>query len=144
MTRRTTRQKSIDEPPQIVAEVLINEEKVMLREPAPEGFPRKLFPYLADYMRRGFIAALSRRSSPDVQDFEEIDLAPYAAPLSGRPVNPEVQELGRNAARLRRGGLTYGQIARQLCPLKNAQGHHCGRRCADRIRQAAKPYLKRR
>lgn len=59
----------------------------------------------------------------------------------GRPTNQEIQRLGKEAAKLRGKDLTYGQIARRVCPRRSEHGHRCGKNCADRIRQAAKRYL---
>ena len=48
---------------------------------------------------------------------------------------------GRQAASLYEQGLTFRQIALQLCPQRSDRGHQCGRRCARRVRQAAERYL---
>ena len=50
-------------------------------------------------------------------------------------------EAGRRAAQLYEEGLTYGEIALQLCSERKNHSHHCGKICARRIRHAAKPYL---
>jgi len=64
----------------------------------------------------------------------------------GRPTEPKVQRLGQEAAKLRQlgAGRTWGQIHLKLCPTK---GKHTpddsSKRCQDRIRLAAQPYLKK-
>jgi hypothetical protein len=101
-------------------------------EPVPDDFPPELVPHLADFMARGINAAMvALRAKP--QD--------WLRRARGRPIAAAVQQLGQEAARLRKEGLTYGQIALRLCPRKAEPGHRCGKNCADRIRQAAKAYL---
>jgi hypothetical protein len=50
-------------------------------------------------------------------------------------------EIGKEAAVLYEQGTTYLQIALQLCPERAKLGHHCGKVCASRIRQASRPFL---
>lgn len=112
----------------------------MFLEPAAEGFPRELFPHLVDFWKRGFGASVAEQESVSY-----VDLSPFARPLSGRPVDTEVHERGKKAAALHRQGRTYGKIALELCPERTDSHHRCGgKKCADRLRQAAKPYLKER
>ncbi len=61
----------------------------------------------------------------------------------GRPANPRLQSIRAKAATLRLTGKTWGQVALKTCPDRNKPNHTCNKRCADRIRQLAKPFLKR-
>jgi len=107
-----------------------------MREPAPTGIPSKLLPQLADFFLRGFEAARARFSPP-------ISLEGFDVESRGRPVEDEAEREGREAARLRNEGLTFGQIARQVCRYRGRPGHRCKKPCADRIRQAHQSYLRR-
>jgi hypothetical protein len=59
----------------------------------------------------------------------------------GRRPSREVQESGRKAAKLFKQGYTDGEVARKICERRGEPGHRCDKRCADRIRQRAQPYL---
>jgi len=131
--------KKADKPSEIVAKVAINGEEVELKEPAPKGFPPRLYAFVGDCMRRAFEAGYQRGVQ---QPLETISLADLAS-SSGRPLEPQVEDQGRRAAQLREEGLTYGQIATRLCYKKSEPHHRCGKRCADRIRQAHQSYVKR-
>src|ERR1700676_2205575 len=50
-------------------------------------------------------------------------------------------EAAKKAALLHKQGLSYFQIALQICPARDNPSHHCGRKCATQLRKAAKPYL---
>ena len=60
----------------------------------------------------------------------------------GRPIDRKIQDRGRNAARLRIEGKTWGQVAKTLCPQRGDEGHRCDKRCVDRLRQSAQRYLR--
>src|SRR5208337_87415 len=64
----------------------------VLSEPAPEGFPEELLPHLAEYMAKGFNAAITdwarRRSLLDKKPI-------------GRPISLEVLKLAQHAAQLK-------------------------------------------
>jgi hypothetical protein len=125
--------KSQQEVPAAQVGIFIGGELVEgLVEPVPDDFPAELVPYLSDFMARGINAAMvALRAKP--QD--------WLRRARGRPIDAAVQQLGQEAAKLHKEGLTYGQIALRLCPRKTEPGHRCGKNCADRIRQAAKAYL---
>ena len=146
MAGNRTPRNNADVPVQIPIEITINDERKVLLEPAPEGFPPELFPHLADFWKRGFTAALVHRGDSGAHGGEEgPSLAEFAEPLSGRPLDPDVQARGRKAVALREKGLTYGKIALQLCPERTHSHHRCGgKKCADRIRQEANEYLNRK
>jgi hypothetical protein len=106
----------------------------VIREVAPAGFPSALLHHLADFMARGFNAACNR------QPERVLDLSEFAPSPRGRRTDPEIERRGQQAAKLHKEGLTYGQIASRLCPKRQCKGHHCVKKCADRIRQEAKSY----
>ena len=102
----------------------------VLRQPAPNGFPPDLLHHLADFMARGFNAAVhvaDRAFSLD--DF---------VTLERRPRDDESEREGRETAILREKHptLSYTRIARKVCRDRNKRSHRCGKKCADRIRQA--------
>jgi hypothetical protein len=103
----------------------------VLEEPVPSNFPKKLLFHLADYMARGFNGAIR----------ETALIRKLSAKPVGRPIDPEVQRIGREAAKLREQGFTYGEIARKLCSRKVQPLHRCDKKCADRIQKAARPYV---
>ncbi len=108
----------------------------VLREPVPEGFPPDLIHHLADYMARAYNAALGLSDGIDLSGMIE---------TRGRPIDPQVDEIGRKAAMLRKQNprFSWQKIALKLCPKKGQASHRCGKRYADRIRQAAAGYLLR-
>jgi hypothetical protein len=135
-----------DEASLFTFEITINDERRTFTEPAPEGFPPEFFPHLAEFWKRGFTACLRRREA-QAKDADEclqkVDLSALAAPLSGRPANPEIQKRGKLASELHEQGLTYGEIALQLCPRRTERHHRHSKKCADRIQQEAKDYENR-
>ena len=77
---------------------------------------------------------------------ERMQLAKWLVKLDekpiGRPIASENYVLGQEAARLKQQQkLSWGQIARRLCPERKSYGHQCSKKCEDRIRQLAKPFL---
>lgn len=140
MGRNRTHTNKADKPSEIQVEVLLNGKKEVLREPVPEGFPPELIPCLADYMERGFRAGLKASHLLDIPSLVEFAKIPGL----GRPVNAENEREGREAAKLRKDGLTFGQIARQVCRYRSKPTHHCKKKCADRIRQTVKQYEERK
>jgi hypothetical protein len=131
------------EPFQIQVEVSLDGGKKVFVEPAPEGFPPELFPHLADFWKRGFNATIpcSDTHSAD-QPVKEVSLAEFAEPR-GRPIDDESEREGREAAKLRREGLSFGQIALRVCRHRNERRHRCKKPCNDRIRQAMQQYESR-
>jgi hypothetical protein len=126
-------------PLQISVEICLNGKKETLVESAPEGFPKDLLPHLADFLKRGFNAACERLSCETFPSLAGLALDPR-----GRLIDPEVERIGREAFKLHQEGLTYGQIARKVCTKRGQPGHNpCRKRCADRIRQAARQYENR-
>jgi hypothetical protein len=125
--------------PRITIGVFVEDEEFpeypiqVFEEPVPTRFPKKLVKYLADFMARGFNGAI--REWPQISRLNKRAV--------GRPLNPAVQRIGEEAAKLHSEGLSYGQVARKLCPHRGQQ-HKCDKKCSDRIRQAAKPFLKAR
>jgi hypothetical protein len=112
----------------------------LLRVSAPDGFPPERLHQLADYWVQGFNAACARLD-PDV-----VDLSDFAPETRGRPIEPEVEEEGREAAKLREQNphLRWRQIARKVCRVKaTTMGHRCDRKCDDRVRQAVNVYRQR-
>jgi hypothetical protein len=103
----------------------------VLREPVPEGFPPELVHHLADYLARGFNAAVEEDPLAWVDEF---------LPKYRRPIDDETQREGYEGAKLRKEGFTYGEIAHRICRHLNNPAHRCGKKCADRIRQAVKQY----
>jgi hypothetical protein len=102
---------------------------------APEGFPDKLLPYLAEFMAKGFNAAIrnwaGRRSLLNKNPI-------------GRPISLKVQQVAQHAAQLKQEHpmWSWGRIALVVCPKKGQPRHDCVKeRCDNRIRQAAKRYL---
>lgn len=145
MARQKRQRKEKQVTPEVQIELTVNGEKKVFRELAPNGVPPELVPHLADFWKRGFTAHVERRRDSPVSDgAESVDLSGFAAPLSGRPVNPEVHGRGRKATELHAKGLTYGQIALKLCSERTDRSHTCGKKCADRIRQEANDYLNRK
>lgn len=137
MTKRKSRADEGEKPPQIVRveiPVLGEKEPVVLEEPAPKGFPPNLLRYLAEYLERGFRAGHAHKA----QEMPDIDELAFEPTKQRRPPDPRVDEQGRLGAKLRRQGLTYGEIAVRLCERRGKPGHRCGKRCSDRIRQAIK------
>jgi len=132
MRQKTSRNRG-KKVPAVQVGIFIGRQLVEgLVERVPDQFPPELAPHLADFMSRGVNAAIDAlRAKP----------RDWLRRVRGRPIDPAVQKLGQEAAQLHKEGLTYGQIARQLCPRKKQAGHWCGKRCADRIRQAARAYL---
>jgi hypothetical protein len=143
MAQRTTRPKKADVPLQIRIEVPVSGETKVFQEPVPEGFPPELFPHLADFWKRGFSAATTRSDSPGVELCgEEVSLADFAE-SRGRPIDDESEREGREAAKLRKKGPTFGEIARRVCRHRHERGHRCKKPCTDRIRQAMQQYESR-
>lgn len=101
-------------------------------DPIPEGFPPKFVQYLGEVFLSGFNLAV------------RLTVQFPSKRLRGRPISPRVQELGQKGAVLRQQGQTWGQISKRICDLKVDRNHQCGRACADRIRQAAQPYLNKK
>jgi hypothetical protein len=125
-------------PSHVEIEVVVDGKTQVLREQVPKGFPPELIPTLADFMRLGFEAG---RASMEAHELPS--LAPFAASLRGRPIDPKIEALGRKADELRKQGRTYGEIARFICPDRKPGHHRCGKKCADRIRQAHLSFLNR-
>jgi hypothetical protein len=82
-----------------------------------------------------------RRTEANAKQSARATLQHLGPVKAGRPPSREVQERGKRAARLFDKGLTGGQVAQRLCDRKSEPRHRCSKRCADRIRQRAKPYL---
>jgi hypothetical protein len=136
-----TRLKKADEPLEIVVEIPIGDEKAVLRERVPKGFPPELTPHLADFMERGFRAARALLLSPYGQPSQQLpSIVDLAESARGRPMDDETEREGREGAKLRRSGLTFGQMARQVCRYRSKPAHRCKKQCNDRIRQAVKTY----
>jgi len=57
----------------------------------------------------------------------------------GRPPKPQTYSLGQQAVKLQAKGRSWMQIALKLC-LDRGPGHTCSKKCADRIRMAAKAF----
>jgi hypothetical protein len=149
MSERRALPIKTENPSEIAVELFEDDKGTpidVLREPVPEGFPPELRYHLAEFWARGFNAAIERSGQPhDEESDSGVDLRDLAAPLSGRPVDPAVEARGKKAAALREKGLTYGEIALQLCTERTDRHHRCGgKRCADRIRQEANEYLNRK
>ena len=125
-------------PSQIEIKVPISGRIDLFQEPAPKGFPSKLLPHLSDFFVRGFNAARARFETTEV-----LSLADLAPETRGRPVDYAAEQEARQAAPLRAKGLTFGQIAAKVCRYRSAPGHHCNKRCADRIGKAHDSYLRR-
>jgi hypothetical protein len=104
----------------------------LVREPVPENFPAQLKHHLADFLARGYLAACNRFDPSSVWT------------LYGRPPDPVVQQEGVQAAETKKAnpGLNWQKIALRVCHKRQAPSHHCGKLCADRIRQAAKPHMR--
>jgi hypothetical protein len=126
--------------PQVTFGIFFEEDPAfpvrVFEEPAPQGFPKELLGHLADYMARGFNRAIRERA---------LIKRLHSRPV-GRPIDPEVQRIGKLAAKLRKEQpqKSWGEIALQSCPKRGQSGHRCRKKCADRIQQAAKPFLKAR
>lgn len=117
--------------PHVTIEIFVGDDDFpenVISEPVPQEFPREHISELASFMSKGFNAAIANWPR-------------LTRKAHGRPLSPEVQRIGQEAAKLRMDGLTYGQIALQLCPKRKKSRHKCNKACADRIRQAAKIYL---
>lgn len=141
MDRNETPAKKADVP-QIRIEVPVNDETRVFLEPAPEGVPPELFPHLADFWKRGFTAATSRQGNSHFEG--GVDLSGFTRESRGRPIDDESEREGREAAKLRKKGrLSFGQIARQVCRYRKERRHRCKKQCTDRIRQAMLQYQSR-
>lgn len=136
-TKIPSSRKKICHPSMVAVGIYVEGEAMPIeilleRAPTPDKFPRELVPYLTDYMARGFNSVASAA---------RLKLGDLLRKARGRPIDPAVQQVGQEAAKLRKEGLTYGQIALKLCLRRTEHGHRCDKACADGIRQAAKPYL---
>src|SRR5215472_6201683 len=80
----------------------------LLREAVPEGVAPELLHYLAEYMAKGYNTAREETEIPPLDEF--------IIPMRGRSIDPEVQERGQKAAKLKATGLTWGKVAMKLCP----------------------------
>jgi hypothetical protein len=137
MRQGVARPISSENPLEVAIEVF-DEGKNMpsrvVRRTAPVGFPPDLLPHLADFMAQGFNAACD----PEVD--RVLDLSDFAPSPRGRRSNPDNESRGQQAAKLHSEGLSYRDIAKELCPEKGHKGHKCKKKCADRIRQNAEAY----
>ena len=135
---RRQRSTKDEKPPQIRVEMSLREgmKPIVLEEPAPPGFPPELLSVLADYMERGFKAGYAHRAPQGMPDLSEF------LPKQRRPIDPQVEELARKAIPLRQKGLSWREIAQEICDRKSERGHgpRCGKKCADLIRQGVKTY----
>ena len=134
---------------EVVVEILSEGQQQpseVIRVPAPEGFPPERLHELADYWARGFNEACERLRGDIVAEEPEtitcVDLSKFAASLRGRPSDPKLARIGREATKLHQQNpkLSWRRIALKVCPRKAQAGHHCSKKCADRIRQAAEQY----
>ena len=132
---------------EVSIEVTVNDERIVFREALPDGFPSELIPHLQDFWHRGFAAYLERRNATQtvVQSEGEVtDVSELAPPSSGRPASDDVYDQGQRADALKAKGFTYGQIAAKICPERVNRHHRCNKKCADRIRQQAESYRRRK
>ncbi|SRR5712692_5512189 len=58
----------------------------------------------------------------------------------GAPIDMELEITYKLAAMMRKSGVPWLQIARDLCSLKTKSWHLCNKHCEDRMRQGAKQY----
>ena len=110
----------------------------ILRAPAPRNFSAEHLLDLADYMARGFNAALAYLENGSHDDVPS--LADFVPSRRGRPSDDDSEREGREGAKLRKEGHTFGQIARLVCRNRNKPAHRCKKDCTDRIRQAVEQY----
>jgi hypothetical protein len=94
----------------------------------PSGFPPEFIKSLGDAYCEGFSDGQIFSQHPNLR----------IPGRRGRAVDPVARSLGEKARALKMRGLSYGQIALQICEKRAQEGHECDRKCADRIRQRAK------
>jgi hypothetical protein len=122
---------------QVELEIVVDGKTRVLRVPAPKGFPRRLIPILADFMRLGFEYCRARLEFKVAPSY-----VPFAPSLRGRHSKTELDGLGRKIDVLRKEGRSYGDISRRICPKKQQSKHHCEKGCNDRIRQVHRYWLR--
>jgi hypothetical protein len=134
MPRQRSHSKKAGNQTQVAMGIYVEGEESpleVLLQPVPNDFPPKLIPHLAEYMARGFNYGIE----------EGAFMNSLGKRPRGRPIDAAEHDRGREAARLRKRGLTFGEIAKKLCPKRGETGHACDRLCADRLRHSAKVYL---
>jgi hypothetical protein len=104
--------------------------ETILKE-VPKDFPAHLVPILSEFFCDGFETGVIYTEDPRLRIRRR----------KGRRHNPVVKNLGQVAATLHESGLSYGEVALQHCEKKSEPGHVCDKKCADRMRQRAQPFL---